>query len=62
MFNILPALRHMNDLPAVVAAMEAQPDWVISTNTAHWNADLAARTGLRIATPQDFLFNLTPAT
>ena len=49
--TILLALRHLNDLPAVVAAMEAQPDWVISTNRAHWNDDLAARSGLRIATP-----------
>ena len=58
MFAILPALRHVNDLPAVVAALEAQPDWVISTNSAHWNDALAARTGLRIATPQDFLLGL----
>ena len=49
----------MNDLPAVVSAMEARPDWVISTNTAHWNDELAARTGLRIATPQDFLLGLS---
>jgi hypothetical protein len=54
MYNILPALRHYNDLPAVVAAMEARPDWVISTNSAHWNDDLAARTGLRIVTPIEF--------
>jgi hypothetical protein len=59
--TIMPALRHMNDLPAVVAAMEAQPDWVISTNRAHWNDDLATRSGLRIATPQDFLLSLRPA-
>jgi hypothetical protein len=57
----MPALRHLNDLPAVVAAMEARPDWVISTNRAHWNDDLAARSGLRIAAPQDFLLALSPA-
>jgi hypothetical protein len=57
---ILPALRHLNDLQAVVAAMEARPDWVISTNRAHWNNDLARRSGLRIATPQDFLLGLQP--
>ena len=58
--TIMPALRHVNDLQAVVAAMEARPDWVISTNRAHWNADLATRSGLRIATPQDFLLGLRP--
>jgi hypothetical protein len=58
--TIMPALRHMNDLPAVVAAMESQPDWVISTNRAHWNEELATRSGLRIVTPQDFLLGLHP--
>ena len=52
---ILPALRHTNDLEAVVSAMQARPDWVISTNTDHWGPALAARTGLRIGTPIAFL-------
>lgn len=60
MYTILPALRHTNDLPAVVAAMDARPDWVISTNSAHWNDDLAVRTGLRIVTPIEFLRRLPP--
>jgi hypothetical protein len=60
MYTILPALRHINDLPAVVAAMEARPDWVISTNSAHWNDGLATRTGLRIVTPVEFLRRLPP--
>jgi hypothetical protein len=59
--TILPALRHMNDLPAVVTAMRARPDWVLSTNTEHWNERLAARTGLRIATPLAFLRQFRPA-
>jgi hypothetical protein len=52
---ILPALRHTNDLEAVVSAMQARPDWVISTNTDHWGPPLAARTGLRTGTPMAFL-------
>ena len=52
---ILPALRHTNDLEAVVSAMQARPDWVISTNTDHWGPALAARTGMRIGTPIAFL-------
>ena len=61
MATILPALRHQNDLPAVVTAMLARPDWVLSTNTEHWNDAVAARTGLRIATPLAFLSQLLPA-
>lgn len=55
---ILPVIRHVNDLPAVVTALLAQPDWVLSTNTAHWNSRLTARTGLRVATALSFLSQL----
>lgn len=55
---ILPVIRHINDVPAVVTALRAQPDWVLSTNTAHWNSRLTARTGLRVATPLAFLSQL----
>lgn len=58
--SILPALRHVNDLPAVITALHAQPDWVLSTNTEHWNERLAERTRLRIATPGAFLRHLHP--
>jgi hypothetical protein len=51
-------LRHVNDLPVVVAAMAARPDWVISENETHWNARVAERTGLRIVTPHSFLREL----
>lgn len=46
---LLPAPRHINDLPAV-----------LSTNRAHWNDAVADRTGLRIVTPQAFLATLSP--
>jgi len=42
--TVLPLLRHVHDLPAVVTAMQARPDWTLSTNTAHWNEALGART------------------
>jgi len=51
----LPAIRHANDLVAVVTAVQAAPDWVISSNEAHWGKDVADRTGLRVVTPQDFI-------
>lgn len=36
-------------------SFDAQRDWVISSNQARWGPDLAERTGLRIATPLQFL-------
>ena len=58
--TILPVLRHESDLVAVVTAMQARPDFVISANVAHWNEALAARTRLRILTPYEFLGRLSP--
>lgn len=57
---LLPALRHPNDLPSVVTALQARPDWVISANPDHWNPELGRRTGLRIVTPNEFLRLLAP--
>ena len=57
---LLSVVRHDNDMPAVIAAMIVRSGWVLSTNTAHWNADLAARTGLRVLHPADFLAALHP--
>lgn len=56
--RLLPAIRHVNDLPIVVTALHAKPDWVISANQEHWNPQLAERTGLRIVSPTEFLHNL----
>jgi predicted nucleic acid-binding protein len=58
--TLLPVLRHINDLAAVVTAVQAKPDWVISGNRAHWNDALATRTGLRIVSPQELLRRLSP--
>lgn len=58
---LVPALRHLNDLPAAVIAIQAQPDWVISANSEHWGQALAQRTGLRIVTPQEFIGRLRPS-
>jgi hypothetical protein len=41
----------------LAAAMKALPDWVLTYNTAHFTAEVAVRTGLRIATPEEFLKN-----
>jgi hypothetical protein len=58
--HLLAAVRHDNDMPAVVAAVLAQPDWVLSTNTRHWNQPLADHTGLQVAHPAAFLARLHP--
>jgi len=46
-------LRHVNDVPVVVSAIAAQPDY-------HWGPALAMRTNLRIRTPRQFLEALVP--
>jgi predicted nucleic acid-binding protein len=48
-------IRHIHDVPVLVTAMKAQPDWLVTSNVAHFTPDVAARTGLRIVTPHDFL-------
>jgi len=56
--DLLPHLRHMNDLPVLAATLQAQPDWFLSDNTAHFGPGLAAATGLNISTSGDFLRRL----
>jgi hypothetical protein len=57
--HLLPVVQHTNDIPAVVSAIDAQPDWALSTNTDHWGPKLAGYSGLRIARPVDFLSHLS---
>ncbi len=56
--TVPPALRQTKDLPAVVTATQARPDWIISANPRHWNEALATRIGLPIVTPEEFLHRL----
>lgn len=57
--RLLPVIRHRNDLPAVVSAVQAQPDWIISTNTAHWTPALGAVIGIPVVSPEGFLLYLS---
>jgi len=52
-------IRHQADVPVLVSALKASPDWLLTTNTRHFTPQVAARTGLKIATPQAFLQSLT---
>jgi hypothetical protein len=51
-------IRHEPDIPVLLSAMAAQPDWVLTNNTEHFTPAVAKRTGLRIATPADFFRTL----
>jgi hypothetical protein len=53
-----PLIRHAADVPVLVSAMQSQPDWLLTHNTAHFTPAVATRTGLRIATPRRFFQTL----
>jgi predicted nucleic acid-binding protein len=48
-------IRHINDVPVLVTAIKAKPDWLVTSNTEHFSKEVATRTGLKIATPHEFL-------
>ena len=50
-----PLIRHVNDVPVLAAAINARPDWLVTDNTAHFDEKVSRKTGLRIATPREFL-------
>jgi predicted nucleic acid-binding protein len=52
-------IRHEADVPALVSAIQAKPDWLLSNNTKHFTDAVARRTGLRIATPGRFFKTLS---
>ena len=47
-------IRHAVDVPVLLSALQSQPDWLLTHNTAHFTPAVANRTGLRIATPYAF--------
>ena len=51
-------IRHQADVPVLVSALKAAPDWFLTTNTRHFNKQVALRTQLRISTPQDFVSDI----
>lgn len=52
-------IRHAADVPVVLSAMAAKPDWLLSNNIKHFTQTVAQRTGLRIATPVEFFKTLS---
>jgi predicted nucleic acid-binding protein len=52
-------IRHLTDVPVLLSAMDARPDWLLTHNTRHFTRAVARQTGLRIATPAEFFRTLT---
>ena len=52
-------IRHASDVPVLLSAMAAKPDWLLTHNTKHFTQAVARRTGLRIATPVEFFETLS---
>jgi predicted nucleic acid-binding protein len=51
-------IRHQADVPVLVSAIKAALDWLLTTNTRHFNKQVAQRTQLKISTPQDFVSDI----
>jgi predicted nucleic acid-binding protein len=52
-------IRHAADVPVLLSAVAAQPDWLLTHNTKHFTQLVALRTNLRIATPKLFFRTLS---
>lgn len=55
-------IRHAADVPVLLSAMAAKPDWVLTHNTRHFTKVVAQRTSLCIATPAEFFRALSALT
>ncbi len=51
-------IRHLADVPVVLAAIDSQPDWLITRNRDHFTDKVSAKIGIRIASPQEFFNSL----
>ena len=47
-------IRHQPDVPVLLSAMQAQPDWLLTHNKKHFTTEVAKRTKLQIGSPADF--------
>ncbi len=53
--RFLPLMRHKADIAVLVAAILAQPDWLVSGNLDHFNPAVARASGLRIVSPAQLM-------
>ena len=54
-------IRHESDVPVLLSAMAARPDWFLTHNTRHFTPAVAQRASLAIVTPAEFLRRLASA-
>lgn len=54
-------IRHASDVPVILAAIDSQPDWIITRNRDHLTDEVAAKINLRIASPAEFFEHLIDA-
>ena len=47
-------IRHQSDVPVLLSAMKAHPDWLLTHNKKHFTNEVAERTKLQIGSPADF--------
>jgi predicted nucleic acid-binding protein len=52
-------IRHEADVPVLLSAIAAKPDWLLTHNTKHFTPTVTRQTGLRIATPVEFFETLS---
>lgn len=52
-------IAHAADVPVLLSAINAKPDWLLTHNTKHFTPQVAQRTGLQIGTPADFFQQLS---
>ena len=56
--TILPLIRHRNDVPVLLTALKAQPDWLVTRNRSHFTDEVAEARGIRIADPEEWFAHL----
>lgn len=54
-------IRHASDVPVVLAAIDSQPDWIVTKNRDHFTDEVARKINIRIASPQEFFEDLIEA-
>lgn len=47
-------IAHHADVPVLLSAIQAQPDWLLTHNRKHFTPQVAKRTKLQIGSPADF--------
>ena len=47
-------IRHEADVPVLLSAVRARPDWLLTHNKNHFTDEVAERTKLHIGSPADF--------